>query len=70
VSDLPYLKSIDTYYFDHGDTNYNGYEVEKVKSLGNDIYEVILTGDRIIRLKRIETGGYQFISILPYVYST
>jgi hypothetical protein len=70
VSDLPYLKSIDTYYFDHGDTNYSGCEVEKVKSLGNDIYEVILTWDRIIRLKRIETGGYQFISVLPYVHST
>ena len=70
VSDLPYLKSIDTYYYDHGDTNYSGCEVEKVKSLGNDIYEVILTWNTIIRLKRIETGGYQFISVLPYLHST
>ena len=70
VSDLPYLKSIDTYYIDHGDTNYWGCWVKEVKSLGNDIYEVIITRGLIIRLKRIETGGYQFISILPYVYST
>ena len=64
LSDLPYLKSIDTYYFEHGDTNYSCYEIEKVKSLGNSIYEVITEEGLIIKLKRVETGGYQFISVL------
>ena len=70
LSNLPYLKSIDTYYMDHGGPNtYWECEVEEVKNLGNDIYEVIITGDRIIRLKRIETGGYQYISVLPYLHA-
>ena len=39
------------------------FAVEEIKSLGNDIYEVF--GNRLtVKLKRIENGGYQVISVL------
>jgi hypothetical protein len=71
LSDLPYLKSIDTYYIEHGDINPHGFEIEDLKSIGNDIYEVKIDAyytfggynDGIIKVRRIEPGGYQFISV-------
>ena len=72
LSDFPYLKSIDTYYMEHGDSNRTWVRVKEIKSLGNNIYEVKTGphedwgGDRCfktIRLRRIEAGDYKFISV-------
>ena len=73
LDSLDYLKSIDIYYIEHGDINYLRVRVNEIKSLGNNIYEV-KTGPldedddfdwyfRTIRLRRIEAGDYQFISV-------
>jgi hypothetical protein len=71
LSDLPYLKSIDTYYIEHGDINPMFFEIKDIKSLGNDVYEVKIDdydtfggyNEGIIKVRRIEPGGYQFISV-------
>ena len=71
LSYLPYLKSIDTYYTEFSDVDIVILEIEELKSLGNDVYEV-KTGpflaydgynNGIIKVRRIEQGGYQFISV-------
>ena len=74
LSDLSYLKSIDTYYSEHGDVTKIWVRVKEIKNLGNNIYEV-KTGPyddeywygnrhfKTIRLRRIEAGDYQFISV-------
>jgi hypothetical protein len=71
LRDLPYLKSIDTYYIEHGDINPMSFEIEDIRSLGNDVYEVKIDSsyrfygynNGVIRIRRIEPGGYQFISV-------
>ena len=71
LNDLPYLKSIDTYYCEHGDINLHAFEIEDLKSLGNNVYEVKINSyhtlrgynNGVIKLRRIEPGGYQFISV-------
>ena len=71
---MDYLKSLDTYYIVYKNTiMMDGLRVKEMKSLGNNIYEVKTEpypNDwtdahhfRTIRLKRIEPGGYQFISV-------
>jgi hypothetical protein len=63
LSSLGYLKSIDTYYVEHSGIFPSQLMVKEIKSLGNDIYEVF--GNRLtVKLKRIENGGYQIISVL------
>ena len=74
LDSLDYLKSIDTYYIEHGNINFLRVRVNEIKNLGNNIYE-IETGSRddevwyddyyfrTIRLRRIEVGDYQFISV-------
>ena len=71
LSELPYLKSIDTYYIEYSDVDIVTLEIEELQSLGNDVYEVktgswwTYYGDNngIIKVRRIEPGGYQFISV-------
>ena len=62
LSDLSYLKSKDTYYGEYGDTKMVWVRVKEIKSLGDNIYEV-KTESETIRLRRIEAGDYQFISV-------
>jgi hypothetical protein len=63
LTSLDYLQSIDTYYVEHSYVFTRDFAVEEIKSLGNDIYEVF--GNRLtVKLKRIENGGYQIISVL------
>ena len=63
LNSLGYLKSIDTYYVEHSGIFPSQLMVKKIKSLGNDVYEVF--GNRLtVKLKRIENGGYQVISVL------
>ena len=74
LSEVDYLKSLDTYYIVYKNTiMMDGLRVKEMKSLGNNIYEVKTEpypNDwtdahhfRTIRLKRFEPGGYQFISV-------
>ncbi len=71
VDDLDYLKSIDIYYIEHGDINPMEFEIVGLKSLGNDVYEVKIDSDYtfkgyndgVIKIRRIEPGGYQLISV-------
>ena len=74
LSDFSYLKSLDTYYIEHDLNNRTWVRVKDIKSLGNNIYEVrtepryyeVLYDNRYyrtIRLRRIEAGDYQFISV-------
>ena len=71
LSELPYLKSIDTYYIEYSDVDIVTLEVEELQSLGNDVYEVKTDSwwtyygenNGVIKVRRIEPGGYQFISV-------
>ena len=71
MDDLDYLKSIDIYYIEHGDINPMEFEIVGLKSLGNDVYEVKIDSDftfkgyndGVIKIRRIEPGGYQLISV-------
>ena len=74
LKDLNYIKSLDTYYSANDNINLIQVRVKEIKSLGNNIYEVKteprydedMYDDhyfRTIKLKRIESGGYQFISV-------
>ncbi len=74
LSDIPYLKSIDTYYIEHRIMSPIRVKVKEIKNLGNNTYEVTTEPQdyddlydnrcfRTIKLRRIEAGGYQFISV-------
>ena len=75
LKDVPYLSAIDTYYVEHGDSNFMGVVVKEVKDLGDGIYEASAAHMRfegdgyddeiawVVRVKRIEAGGYQLLSV-------